>query len=64
MQKIEKIIIAYVPVLHNGYRKFFESHKDAEVLYIFGESLVKKYDYLAKEIRQLDPVLGLPRIAN
>ncbi|MEK7669180.1 MAG: deaminase [Patescibacteria group bacterium] len=54
---MKKVIIAYVPVLHEGYRKFFERHKDVDTLYIFGDSLVKKYDYLAKEIRQLSPSL-------
>ena len=54
---MSKIIVAYVPVLHDGYRRFFEKHKDAEALYIFGDSVIKKYDYLAKEIRQLSPDL-------
>ncbi len=54
---MKKIIIAYVPVLHEGYRKFFEKHKDAGTLFIFGNTLIKKYDYLAKEIRQLSPEL-------
>ena len=54
---MKKIIIAYVPVLHDGYRKFFDRHLDAGILYIFGDTLIKKYDYLAKEIRQLSPDL-------
>src|SRR3989339_468819 len=54
---MKKVIIAYVPVLHQGYRKFFERHTDVDTLYIFGDSLIKKYDYLAKEIRQLSPNL-------
>src|SRR3990167_3899320 len=57
LNQMKKIIIAYVPVLHEGYRKFFEKHKEADMLYIFGDTLVKKYDYLAKEIRQLSPEL-------
>ncbi len=55
---MKKIVVAYVPVLHDGYKKFFERHiEDTKTLYIFGESLIKKYDYLAKEIRQLSPEL-------
>lgn len=54
---MKKVIIAYVPVLHEGYRKFFDKHQEAETLFIFGETLIKKYDYLAKEIRQLSPEL-------
>ena len=51
-----KIVIAYVPVLHDGYRQFFEKHKDAE-LYIFGADIISEFSHLAKEIRQLDPNL-------
>lgn len=54
---MKKIIVAYVPVLHEGYKKFFSKHSDAETLFIFGDTLIKKYDYLAKEIRQLSPDL-------
>jgi dCMP deaminase len=54
---MNKILICYVPVLHNGYLKLFDKHKDADALYIFGDSIIKKYDYLAKEIRQLAPEL-------
>ena len=52
-----KVVIAYIPVLHEGYRKFLDKHADADVVYVFGESLIKKFDYLAKEIRQLSPEL-------
>ena len=51
-----KIIIAYVPVLHDGYRKLFEKHKAAE-LYILGEDVISEFTYLSKEIRQLKPEL-------
>ncbi len=51
---VQKIIIAYVPVLHEGYRRFFENHKDAGYLYIFGPEMTAKFDYLRKEIRALD----------
>jgi dCMP deaminase len=51
------IIIAYVPVLHEGYRAFFAKHKDADAVYLFGPALIAKYDHLAKEIRALAPEL-------
>ena len=54
---MEKILIAYIPVLHEGYRKFLESHKEAGVLYLWGENLFEEADYLSKEIRALDPNL-------
>lgn len=53
---MEKIIIAYVPVLHDGYRKLFEKHEDAK-LYILGTEIISEFTYLSKEIRQLDPEL-------
>lgn len=51
-----KIIIAYVPVLHDGYRQFFEKHSDVD-LYILGKEIISEFSHLEKEIRQLDPVL-------
>jgi len=50
-------VVAYVPVLHEGYRAFFERHKDARSLFIFGPEVIAGFSVLAKEIRQLDPVL-------
>ncbi|HRY82745.1 MAG TPA: deaminase [Candidatus Moranbacteria bacterium] len=52
---MKKIIIAYVPVLHEGYRRFFEKYKKS-VLYILGQDLILKSDYLYKEIRALDSI--------
>ena len=52
-----KKIIAYVPVLHEGYRRFFETHRDAGELWLFGPEIVAEFPQLAKEIRQLDPEL-------
>ncbi|OHB10629.1 MAG: hypothetical protein A3G05_02010 [Candidatus Zambryskibacteria bacterium RIFCSPLOWO2_12_FULL_45_14] len=50
-----KIIIAFVPVLHEGYRRFFEKNA-TETLFIFGEDLVEKeFPHLQKEIRALEP---------
>ena len=54
---MKKAVIAYIPVLHEGYRKFLERHRDADVVYVFGQSLINEFDYLAKEIRQLSPDL-------
>lgn len=53
----KKIVIAYVPVLHEGYRRFFDAHKKADIWYIFGTDIIKKFDYLRKEIRALKPEL-------
>ncbi len=49
------MVVAYVPVLHRGYRNFFEKYRDAKSFLLFGEELIKESDYLHKEIRALDP---------
>lgn len=49
-----KVIVAYVPVLHRGYRDFFASEK-ADKLYIFGPELIREFDYLRKDVRALNP---------
>lgn len=54
---MKKAIIAYVPVLQEGYRRFFEKYKDADTLYVVGKDLIAETDYLRKEIRALDPEL-------
>jgi len=52
-----KAIVAYIPVLHDGYRRFLEKHHQADVCFIFGSKLIDEFDYLHKEIRALDPDL-------
>ncbi len=52
---MSKAIFAFIPVLHEGYRKFLDEHKDADTLYLWGKDLVDESDYLKKEIRALSP---------
>jgi len=52
-----KVIVAFIPVLHEGYRRFFDKNSDAKILYILGSEITNKFDYLKKEIRALDPIL-------
>lgn len=52
-----RTFIAYVPVLHEGYRKFFEKYPGPKELFLFGNEIIDQYSWLAKEIRQLDPEL-------
>ncbi|MDO8517993.1 MAG: deaminase [bacterium] len=52
-----KTLVAYVPVLHEGYRKFFTTYNGPKELYIFGPEITAEFPQLAKEIRQLEPVL-------
>jgi dCMP deaminase len=48
-----KIILAFIPVLHEGYRRLLETHADADCLYVFGDSFSEEFPYLKKEIRAL-----------
>lgn len=52
---MKKTVIAYVPVLHNGYINFFEKHANQANLYILGDELISEFTHLRKEIRQLNP---------
>jgi len=50
-------MFAFVPVLHEGYYRFFQKHADVEVLYLFGDALINEFERLRKEIRTLLPPL-------
>lgn len=54
---MSKVLIAYVPVLHEGYRAFFAKHHDVECLRILGSDIIDRFRSLVKDIRHLDPVL-------
>jgi len=54
-QPAKKIIVAYIPVLHRGYLKFFVDNKSATELYVLGKDLIKLEDYLRKDLRALKP---------
>ena len=46
--------VAYVPVLHEGYRRFLERHGRGRPLFLIGPSLYADQRPLAKDIRALD----------
>jgi dCMP deaminase len=50
-------LLAYVPVLHEGYRRFLSAHGDGLPLYLIGPELYADSRPLAKDIRALDPGL-------
>lgn len=60
---MKKIIVAYVPVLHEGYMRFFAKHKSAGELYLIGPEIVKEYKPLTKDLRALDPKMMKKAIA-
>lgn len=52
-----RTLVAYVPVLHEGYRRFFEKYEGPKELYIFGTEFIQADRAMARDIRQLDPAL-------
>lgn len=57
------VVAAYVPVLHEGYRRFLEAHARQTTFYVLGRELHADYRPLAKDIRALDPELVATAIA-
>lgn len=55
MQKSDKVLISYIPVLHAGYLKLFQNHPDVSTLYLFSEEVIGEYEHLIKDIRRLPP---------
>lgn len=54
--------VAYVPVLHEGYRRFIERHARGVPLYLIGPELYEDYRPLAKDIRALPAELAAKSI--
>ncbi|MGH2880229.1 MAG: deoxycytidylate deaminase, partial [Solirubrobacteraceae bacterium] len=54
--------VAYVPVLHEGYRRFIERHGAGVPLYLIGPELYEDYRPLAKDIRALPAELAAQSI--
>lgn len=54
---MQPVLVAYIPVLHEGYRRLFERHPEAKELCLFGDDVIASYEHLIKDIRKLDPSL-------
>ncbi|MBI2592576.1 MAG: hypothetical protein HYW37_00210 [Candidatus Colwellbacteria bacterium] len=52
---MKRVIVLYIPVLHEGYLEFFKKHNDADILYILGEDFIDEFSGIHKEIRALSP---------
>jgi dCMP deaminase len=50
---MSEAVLAYVPVLHEGYRRFFAAHGAGRALYLIGPELHAEQRPLAKDIRAL-----------
>lgn len=49
-----KVIVAYMPVVHQGYLRFFAEQAEATI-YILDRELTQTYEPLQKDIRALEP---------
>ncbi|HEY8304694.1 MAG TPA: deaminase [Solirubrobacteraceae bacterium] len=59
-----RAVVAYVPVLHDGYRRFLHRHGAGVPLYLIGPELYEDYRPLAKDIRALPADLTASAIAG
>jgi dCMP deaminase len=48
------VVVAYVPVLHEGYRRFLEAHARDRRVFLIGPELYVDFRPLAKDVRALD----------
>ncbi len=51
--KLQIAILAYIPVLHQGYLNFFQRHPEVKQLYLVSEELTVGIEPIEKEIRGL-----------
>jgi dCMP deaminase len=54
---MSEVVIAYIPVLHEGYLRFLDAHARGRPLFLIGPELYADYRPLAKDIRCLDAEL-------
>lgn len=56
--QVPTVLLAYIPVLHQGYRQWLQQHPTASQLYVLGPDLIAEFDHLErKDIRALPPEL-------
>ena len=51
---MSEVVLAYVPVLHEGYRRFLERHARGRRVFVIGPELHADHRPLAKDVRALD----------
>jgi dCMP deaminase len=61
---MSEVVVAYIPVLHEGYVRFLESHGRGRPLFLIGPELYADYRPLAKDVRCLDAGLVASAIAS
>ena len=60
---MSEAVVAYIPVLHEGYRRFLVAHAQGRRLFLIGPELYADYHPLAKDIRCLEADLVARAIA-
>jgi dCMP deaminase len=60
---MNEVVVAYVPVLHEGYWRFLDKHARDRRLFLIGPELYADYRPLAKDIRCLDAELAARAVA-
>jgi dCMP deaminase len=60
---MSEVVVAYIPVLHEGYRRFLDMHAAGRRLLLIGPTLHADYRPLAKDIRCLDADLVAQALA-
>ena len=55
--KSNPVLIAYIPVLHEGYLQLFKKHPEVKKVFLYGEDMVDDKEHFAKDIRKLSPEL-------
>jgi dCMP deaminase len=58
------VVVAYIPVLHEGYRRFLTAHARGRRAFLVGPELYADYRPLAKDIRCLDANLVAAAVAS
>ncbi|MGD9128964.1 MAG: deaminase [Candidatus Woesebacteria bacterium] len=61
---MKQIIIAYIPVLHEGYRQFFSKYPQVKKVFLLGRDFIKDFPQLYKDIRALEPNLIKKALAS
>jgi dCMP deaminase len=59
---MSEVVVAYIPVLHEGYRRFLDAHAAGRRLFLIGPELYADYRPLAKDIRCLPAELAASAI--
>jgi dCMP deaminase len=58
------IIVAYIPVLHQGYFNFLSKYSTADELWLLTEETMNQFAFFRKDVRRLAPELVMQGIAG